>query len=152
MAPILERNKKVIPLDQVGYTDEKELQEILARYPELLREGTDAELKTVCREVSIEGQALDILMVDANGMPVAVEVKLAKNGDVRRKVAGQIIEYASLLSNLTADELDQISDGELNKALQEFAKKNYENFEELRKNCGTHLRAGEVRIIVAQGT
>lgn len=50
-------------------------------------------------------------------MPVAVEVKLARNGDVRRKVAGQIIEYASLLSNLTVDELDQISDGELKKAM-----------------------------------
>ncbi|KAF5064471.1 hypothetical protein DSECCO2_283950 [anaerobic digester metagenome] len=149
MPPILKNSDLTIPLYQVGYDDEDELQATLAQHPELLREDTDVPLRTVRREVSMEGQYLDILMVDATGMPIAVEVKLVKNADIRRKIVGQILEYASLLSNLTVDELDSIARGALNETLQAFATEGGATFEDLRKACGTHLRAGQVRIIIA---
>jgi hypothetical protein len=49
----------------------------LAKHPELLREDTVVPLRTV--RGSVDGRAyLDILMVDATGMPIAVEVKLVR--------------------------------------------------------------------------
>ncbi|WP_048114839.1 hypothetical protein, partial [Methanoculleus sp. MH98A] len=63
MPPILKNSDLTIPLYQVGYDDEDELQATLAQHPELLREDTDVPLRTVRREVSMEGQYLDILMV-----------------------------------------------------------------------------------------
>ena len=149
MPSILRKDNQSYQLHNVGYSGEYELQEILAGHPELLREDTDEPLLTVCREAPIEGQYLDILMVDSTGMPVAVEVKLTKNSDIRRKVAGQILEYASLLSNLTVDELDSVSGEKLSETLQTFANEETDNFDDLRKNCGMHLKAGEIRIIVA---
>lgn len=149
MPPILKNDDGTIPLYPVGYGDEDELQAMLAQHPELLREDTDAPLRTVRREVSMEGQYLDILMVDATGMPVAVEVKLVRNADIRRKIVGQILEYASLLSSLTVDELDSIARGALNETLHAFAVEGETTFEDLRKACGTHLRAGQVRIVIA---
>ena len=149
MPSILRKDNQSYQLYNVGYSGEYELQEILAGHPELLREDTDKPLLTVCREAPIEGQFLDILMIDSTGMPVAVEVKLTKNSDIRRKVAGQILEYASLLSNLTVDELDSVSGEKLSETLQIFAREETENFDDLRKNCGMHLKAGEIRIIVA---
>lgn len=149
MSSILRKDKKSYQLHNVGYSGEYELQEILAGHPELLREDTDNPLLTVCREAPIEGQYLDILMVDSTGMPVAVEVKLTKNSEIRRKVAGQILEYASLLSNLAVDELDSLTGEKLSETLQTFANEESDNFNDLRKNCGMHLKAGEIRIIVA---
>jgi hypothetical protein len=82
-------------------------------------------------------------------MPVAVEVKLVRNADIRRKIVGQILEYASLLSSLTVDELDSIARGALSETLHAFAVEGETTFEDLRKACGTHLRAGQVRIVIA---
>lgn len=149
MPPILKNNDQIIPLNPKGYASEDELQAMLAQHPELLQEDTDVPLRTVCREVSMDGQSLDILMVDATGLPVAVEVKLDKNDEIRRKVVGQVLEYAALLSSLTVDELDSITKGSLSETLQMLAEEGKTTFEDLRKACGTHLRAGQVRIIVA---
>jgi len=88
-------------------------------------------------------------MVDVTGLPVAVEVKLDKNAEIRRRVVGQALEYAALLSSLTVDELDSITKGSLNETLQALTAEGKTTFEDLRKACGTHLRAGQVRIIVA---
>lgn len=149
MPPILKSNDQIIPLNPKGYASEDELQAMLAQHPELLQEDADAPLRTVCREVPMDGQSLDILMVDATGLPVAVEVKLDKNAEIRRKVVGQALEYAALLSSLTVDELDSITNGSLSEILQTLSAEGRTTFEDLRKACGTHLRAGQVRIIVA---
>lgn len=147
MTPLLKKDNQRVSLHRTGYYSEAELQETLADNPELLCEGSDALLKTVCREVMMEGQRLDILMVDTTGLPVAVEVKLIKNPNIRREVVGQALEYASLLSSLTIDELDSITQGKLIDTLRDCDDE--ETFEERRRDCATHLRAGQVRVVIA---
>jgi len=51
-------------------------------------------LAYVARQVTLYSAGiLDILLVDADGTPVAVEVKLGRNGESRREVVGQVIDY-----------------------------------------------------------
>jgi hypothetical protein len=45
--------------------------------------------------------------VDAQGNILIVETKLARNGEIRRKVIGQVLEYAAYLWGMSFDELDR---------------------------------------------
>jgi hypothetical protein len=50
---------------------------------------------------------LDLLFVNSEGLPIAVEVKLGANAEARRQVVAQAIDYLSALTSLTVDGLDQ---------------------------------------------
>ncbi|MDO8431313.1 MAG: hypothetical protein Q7S58_02760 [Candidatus Binatus sp.] len=50
----------------------------------------------------------DLLGVDIEGNVLIVETKLAKNPEVRRKVIGQILEYAAYLWTISYDQLDAL--------------------------------------------
>jgi len=66
----------------------------------------------VQREVGLPAAgSLDLLLVDAEGVPVAVEVKLARNSQSRREATAQAFDYVSDLTQLTVDELDDVVDG-----------------------------------------
>jgi hypothetical protein len=92
---------------------------------------------------------LDLLCVDADGLPVAIEVKLARNA-TRRAVVAQIVDYLSALTAMTVDELDQEVDGDLEAALNTFnTEDDPGGFERRWKALGANLRAGLARIIVA---
>jgi hypothetical protein len=85
--------------------------------------------------------------VDKEGLPVAVEVKLARNAQSRREVVAQAFDYIADLSELTFEELDDLVDGALTGALQELA--GPAESTSLRKQCATNLRAGRVRLVIA---
>jgi hypothetical protein len=57
--------------------------------------------------VSLSGQALDLLFIDASGRLTAVETKLRKNPESRREVVGQVIEYGSYLSAWGYDDVSR---------------------------------------------
>jgi hypothetical protein len=130
---------------KTNFDDEYELQAYLEKYPYLLMNDTDAKVTSVQREVTLPCAGnLDLLLVDANGCPIAVEVKLARNGQSRREVVAQAFDYVSDLSQLTVDELDNIVGGALLRALNEFPTANT-----LWKTCATNLRAGLIKVIIA---
>jgi hypothetical protein len=140
-------DKGSVRLSAEEFLDERELQECLAESPGLLIRDGEPPVALVQREVPLPGAgSLDLLLVDADGVPVAVEVKLARNV-TRREVLAQAIDYASDLSRLTFDELDDRVRGRLSSALEELAGES--RLAVLKKRCGAHLRAGRVRIIVA---
>jgi len=86
-----------------GYASEDELVVMIADFPELLP-GVSAE-SFVCREFETPSGPIDILIVNAiDGAITIVECKLAKNPEVRRKIIGQIIDYASSLRTLSFEE------------------------------------------------
>ncbi len=86
-----------------GYANEAQLVVMIAEFPELLP-GVSAE-SFVCREFETPSGPIDILIVNArDGSITIVECKLAKNPEVRRKIIGQIIDYAASLRTLTFDE------------------------------------------------
>lgn len=143
-----EKDGKTIRLIEEPFLNEQELQACLERCPYLLITESEPSVVTVQREVALPAAGiLDVLLVDSEGVPVAVEVKLARNGQSRREVVAQAFDYVSDLTLLTIDELDDVVDGALIKALEEF--ENLRQGANLRKQCGTNLRAGRIKVVVA---
>lgn len=130
------------------FKNEAELQACLERSPYLLMNESEPAVATVQTEVCLPAAGrLDLLVVDKEGVPVAVEVKLARNAQSRREVVAQAFDYVADLSNLTFEELDDIVDGALTGALQELV--GTEQSGQLRKQCATNLRAGRMRVVIA---
>jgi hypothetical protein len=79
---------------------EDRMQELVARYPELITDG-DGDLLLISREPAIgDGEtasrwSLDHLFVTKSGVPVLVELKRASDTRIRREVVGQLIDYAA---------------------------------------------------------
>jgi hypothetical protein len=144
----IEKDGKIIRLIEEPFRNEEELQACIERCPYLLVRDSEPSVLTVQREVGLPAAGiLDVLLVDAEGVPLAVEVKLARNGQSRREVVAQAFDYVSDLTLLTIDELDDAVDGALIKALEEFD--NSPLGANLRKQCATNLRAGRIKVVVA---
>jgi len=143
-----EKDGKLVRMIAEPFRNESELQACLERCPYLLVTESEPAVVTVQREVGLPAAGiLDLLLVDAEGVPVAVEVKLAKNAQSRREVIAQAFDYVSDLTLLTVDELDDAVDGALIKAFEEFTERSANI--DLRKQCGTNLRAGRIKVVVA---
>ena len=96
-------------IDSGFFNAEDELQNAIAKNPQILFEEDEPKAYLVKREVTLPSAGrLDILLVDENGVPVAVEVKLGKNIQSRREVVAQVFDYAADLNSLTVDELDDL--------------------------------------------
>ncbi len=135
------------------FRNEYELQEILAGHPVLLVDRGDSALVTISREFPFEGGFADIFLIDNNGLPVIVEVKLARNEKSRREVLGQLCDYLSAMGRLTPDEVNARSAGLLEEKLQSMAGiEGEENPEDrlalVRSNVASYLRAGQIRGII----
>jgi hypothetical protein len=81
---------------------------------------------------------------------VPIECKLARNPQSRREVVGQIVDYVSILTSLTVDELDNAVGGKLEEALHAFDSKENDpkNFDRRWQQAGTSLRAGQARYVI----
>jgi hypothetical protein len=134
------------------YPDERSLSDALERYPALLMNDGEAEVILVHRELTLpRAGRLDLLFVDSDGMPIAVEVKLDRNAQAQREVIGQALDYLSDLTSLTVDELNKITGGKLEASLRALANEEEEedSFNRLWETVGTNLRAGKARLVVA---
>ena len=97
----------VEPLEEAPFRLEEHLQELIADCPALLdgRQITSHKPRRwllVTREQGIADSsdagarwALDHLLVDQDAVPTLVEVKRGSNPEIRRKVVGQMLEYAA---------------------------------------------------------
>jgi len=101
----------VRPIESSKFEEEAVLQTYLEEHPDLLPlheiEDNPAPLVTIGREVSVPSGSIDLLFVDTKGVLTIVETKLAKNPEVRREVIGQIIEYASFVSQWDAQQVER---------------------------------------------
>jgi hypothetical protein len=100
--------KRLAPAE---FKTEKEFQQLLARFPELLTdadfgEGSPRKWLLVTREAMVpdkaEGSArwsLDHLFLDQDGVPTLVEIKRASDTRARREVAAQMLDYAANATN-----------------------------------------------------
>jgi hypothetical protein len=94
-------------LEEQPYEREDVLQEALERHPQVIAgvtttDGRRVELALVKREIGVPSQeggsqvwSLDHLFVDAEGVPVLVEVKRSSDTRIRREVVGQMLDYAA---------------------------------------------------------
>ena len=101
-----------IPISAKGSNyDEKFIQKIAFDYPDCLPiteiDSTYEGLIPVCMELATEAGPLDILYVTPQGRLVIVETKLWRNPEARRKVVGQILEYAGAISHWSYSDLQR---------------------------------------------
>ena len=99
--------ENVEPLEEAPFELEENLQKLVADYPALLdgrqiASHAPRRWLLVTREqgiadISDSGArwAIDHLLVDQDAVPTLVEVKRGSNPEVRRKVVGQMLEYAA---------------------------------------------------------
>ena len=87
------------------------LEEALATRPDLLlidRLDSDCGRPVlVGRQLEIPNRGvLDLLYMEASGALTIVETKLAKNSELRREVLSQVLDYATYLTGITYEELE----------------------------------------------
>jgi len=101
-------DSQLIKMDQGDFKLEADLQKLLEDHPSLLEgctsehEDDERSLLLVRREMSIPDKAdgthrwwVDLFFIDQAGVPTLVEVKRSKNGQLRREVVGQLLDYAA---------------------------------------------------------
>ena len=100
-------NDELVEMSETSYASEDILQELLAKYPNLLAgDQIDSEEPRrwllVTREMGLPSDdlsgnrwAVDHLFLDQDGIPTLVEVKRGENTQIRREVVGQLLEYAA---------------------------------------------------------
>ena len=97
----------LVVLNQQPYATESVLQQALAEHPEVIAGPTTAgaepgKLLLVRREMGVPATesggavwSVDHLFLDADGVPVIVEVKRSTDTRIRREVVGQMLDYAA---------------------------------------------------------
>lgn len=82
-------------------SSEDKMQELVARYPELIGDA-DGDLLLISREQPVSDGldssgrwSLDHLFVTRNAVPVLVELKRASDTRLRREIVGQLLDYAA---------------------------------------------------------
>lgn len=84
-----------------AYRQEAHLQAILADDPSHVP-GVDSDAFTVC-EMSIGGGRIDVCAVGRDGSITVVECKLESNSEHKRRVIGQVVDYASAIWDARVD-------------------------------------------------
>ncbi len=145
-----------------SYRDEAHLQRLLYESPDLipiedLGEGAIGP-RLFIKEAGLPGSGnTDLIGVDEAGSITIVECKLATNPDIRRKVIGQVLEYAAYLWQMSYDEFDGIVQRREGQSLAELMRQRLEkegsvedwSEEEFRAGVTQALQQGTFRIIVA---
>lgn len=158
----------LIPLDERDYSSEDVLQQLLARYPDLLaghamNPQDPRRWLLIGREFQIpddEGGSvrwsLDHLFVDQDGTPTLIEVKRSTDARLRREVVGQMLDYASNLTAWVPVEamqrvfVERCTEERLDPAAEiaRLLERPPEDAEEvLWQKVRTKLQAGEVRLV-----
>jgi len=104
------KNLTAIPTEKMIYS-EGYIQNLCYTFPTLLPveeiEPIYAGLIPVCKELGMPSGYCDIVYINDNGYLTLVECKLWKNPEARRKVIGQILDYAKDLSSWDYDTLER---------------------------------------------
>lgn len=104
---LMDNDENIIPMNETKYDSERILQELLAKYPQLLagdqiNSENPRKWILVTREVGIPEKedspdiwSLDNLFIDQDAIPTLVEVKRSGDTRIRREVVGQMLDYAA---------------------------------------------------------
>ena len=157
------------PLTAADYDDEADLQKLIADHPDVLERVTPDNPRRwilVKREMGIPDStetadrwALDHLFIDQDAIPTLVEAKLSRNPEIRRKVVGQLLEYAAHATQYwtpekirASFEAEQGSEEQARIRLAEFRDDSDAedgSYEAFWNDAGTNLRADNIRLLFA---
>ncbi len=162
---LLGDDDKLIEMKESQYDSESLLQELLAKYTNLLAgDQIDKEYPRkwllITKEAPVscpEGEsgtwATDHLFIDQDGVPTIVEVKRSTDSGIRRKVVGQMLDYAAnAVVFWSIDKIKAFHETNCQKqgfdadqALEEFLEE--DSIEQFWNKVKTNLRAGKIRLI-----
>ena len=152
------------PLKEERFPSEGDLQALIAGNPELLDGDEPRRWILVRREQGIadtdeaaDRWAADVLLVDQNAVPTFVEVKRGSNTELRRRVVGQMLDYAAHAPHLRVDDLreafeqsardgDDDPDAMLAGLLEDEGEAGADEF---WNRVAANLRAGRLRLLFA---
>ena len=104
---LLQNDKNLVEMSEAEYDSEALLQELLAKFPQLLSgeqidPGSPRRWLLVSREQGVPDEddggqrwAIDHLFLDQDAIPTLVEVKRSSDTRLRREVVGQMLDYAA---------------------------------------------------------
>jgi len=163
---LIQDNGQLIEMTEQEYDSEDLLQELLAKYTNLLAgEQIDSEsprrFLLISREISLPSDensagrwSVDHLFLDQDAIPTIVEVKRSSDTRIRREVVGQMLDYAanavvywpieSIRAQFEANSQAQGLDPE--ERLSEFLEPDSDS-EQFWQKAKTNLQAGKVRMI-----
>jgi hypothetical protein len=100
-------------ISDTPYPDEAYLQDMIYNSPDLIPFedlGEDARPLILCvKELGLPGSgSTDLVGLDSEGAITIVECKLASNPEAKRKVIGQVLEYAAFLWEMSYDDFDRL--------------------------------------------
>ena len=133
------------------YRDEKELQKIIAINSQLVVRNPKSEIIFSKQEVQIKGAGFaDVILLDSEGFPIIVEVKLGGNPK-RREVIAQVFDYVSSIRDFTFPQLNEATKGKLEKAIKKYAKENKSSdlIDKIKKNCAENLKDEQIKMVIA---
>jgi RecB family endonuclease NucS len=111
MQYLISKNEKKISRipDEYVFMKEDEVQEIIAKNPQIVLNIPELEIESVgevvtCREFPISSGSIDILYLTSAGEIVIVETKLIKNPESTRTVVAQVVDYVKSLTSIKVEE------------------------------------------------
>lgn len=152
-----------IKVREQKFENESALQDILYHSPEVIPIETLGENllkpRLFIKEAGLPGSGnTDLIGIDEQGGITIIECKLATNTDVRRKVIGQVLEYAAYLWQMTYDQFDNIcckAEGWVDKHLIDVMREKINEIQEawseedFRHSVISTLEGGTFRLIIA---
>jgi hypothetical protein len=158
---LIQSNDHLIEMKEQAYDSEGLLQELLAKYPNLLAGNQMSQSEPrrwllISREASIPMQEETVgrLSVDQDGIPTFIEVKRSSDTRIRREVVGQMLDYvANAVVYLTVEAI-QANFRLTCEALEIDPEDELQDFlgidadpEEFWQTVKTNLRAGKIRML-----
>ena len=147
-----------VPIGAAGGSyDERWLQDLLFRNPSLIPtdelEPVFSGAVAVCTELPTKVGPLDLVYINEQGLLTLVECKLWRNPEARRKVVGQILDYAQEISRWSYEQLDAAigrSEARTGQSLWEIARTAYKLSDEAAfiDRVSRHLRTGSFLLLV----
>lgn len=159
--PILIINNEASILEKVSlksnFYDENWIQELCFQNPHLLPveelEPTFGGIIPICRELTIDSGSIDLVYINEYGFITIGECKLWRNPEARRKVIGQVLDYAKDLAKLNYSKFESEclkSRKKANKSLFEIIQEYYPDIEEQSfiDHVQTNLKKGRFLLTI----
>lgn len=147
-------------VESEGYTHEGHLRDLMANDPSLIPvaeiESDSVPFDVAITEFRLRGcGSIDVLAFNRYGGIGIVECKLADNPEIRRKVIGQILEYAAYLQKLDYKTLDSAVIQNKGKSLEELVNERAADDDpewqnpDFQKTVDENLREGNYSLVIA---
>jgi hypothetical protein len=139
------------PLKKTNFERESDLQEMLYASPELVAKDGEGAI-AFTRECGLPGSGYtDLIGVTTSGKILIIETKLARNQEIRRKVIGQVLEYAAFLWGMSFEQLDSFFVANEGKSLLDILieKDSSIDRDRLRDEISNNLKDGSFELVIA---